>query len=161
MDAITTDRADLDYSDDPPILIAATSDAAMRARCRTVEASGLRVADSDDDRRRPRSASSSKFRATAIWIELDEDCGGPMDELLGLVSRDVAERPLCRDRVGTGRAARSGHGAKLGDAAVELIVDADDAERAAALAIATQPGRLAAAASTTSRRTRTPIGCAS
>ena len=45
MDAITTDRADVDYSDKSPILIAATSDAAMLRALSTVEASGMRVAD--------------------------------------------------------------------------------------------------------------------
>src|SRR4051812_45522848 len=89
MDAILTDRDDFNYSDRPPILVAASSDAAMRRALSTIEASGARVADQV-------TVGAAKERierqvsATAVWLELDEDCGGAMDELLGLVSRDVA-----------------------------------------------------------------------
>src|SRR5436305_4241518 len=89
MDAILTDQDDLNYSDRPPIIVAASSEGAMIRALSTVEASGFRVGDRV-------SVGSAKERierqvsAAAIWLELDEDCGGPMDELLGLVSRDVA-----------------------------------------------------------------------
>src|SRR6476660_6698442 len=90
MDAIPNDRAELGYSDAPPVIVAANSDAAMRRGLGTIEASGLRVAD------RVTVASAAEriekqVSATAVWIELDEDCGGPMVVLLGLVSRDVAD----------------------------------------------------------------------
>ena len=89
MDAILTDQDPFDYSDRPPILVAASSDAAMRRAVGTIEASGVRVAD-----RVAVSAAKERIErqvsATAVWLELDEDCGGAMDELLGLVSRDVA-----------------------------------------------------------------------
>jgi len=134
MDAILTDRNELDYSDKPPILIAASSAAAVARASRTVEASGMRVADTvgvDGARERiDRQVSTS-----AIWVELDEDCGGPMDELLGQVSRDVADGRYAAV-VCVASALLDAVTANLTDDSVELIVDADDAERAAALAIA-------------------------
>ena len=45
MDAIQTARADLSYSDKPPVIIAASSDAALARALTTVEASGHRVGD--------------------------------------------------------------------------------------------------------------------
>lgn len=135
MDAIRTDRDDPSYMDQPPILVAASSDAAMLRALTTIEASGLRVADRV-------MIGSAKERierqisATAIWLELDEDCGGPMDELLGLVSRDVAGGRYAAI-VSAAGALVDPIMARLDDQSVELIVDADEAERAAALAIAT------------------------
>ena len=135
MNAILSDRDDLNYADRPPIIVAASSDAAMLRALNTVEASGLRVADEVAlgcaKERIERQAS-----ATAVWVELDEDCGGPMDELLALVSRDVADGRYAAI-VSTSGALLDPVMASLGNEAVELIVDADDAERAAALAIAT------------------------
>jgi DNA-binding MarR family transcriptional regulator len=135
MDAIHSDRADLNYSDRPPIIVAASSDAAMLRALSTVEASGLRVAD-----RVALSCAKERIErqvsATAIWVELDDDCGGPMDELLGLLSRDVAGGRYAAI-VSTSGALIDPVTAGLGNEAVELIVDADEAERAAALAIAT------------------------
>jgi DNA-binding MarR family transcriptional regulator len=135
MDAIHSDRADLNYSDRPPIIVAASSDAAMLRALSAVEASGLRVAD-----RVALSCAKERIErqvsATAIWVELDEDCGGPMDELLGLLSRDVAGGRYAAI-VSTSGALIDPVTAGLGNEAVELIVDADEAERAAALAIAT------------------------
>ena len=59
-----------------------------------------------------------------------------MDELLRLVSRDVADGRYAAI-VSTSGALLDPVMASLGNDAVELIVDADDAARAAALAIAT------------------------
>jgi len=140
MDAIPNDRADLGYSDAPPVIVAANSDAALRRGLGTIEASGLRVAD------RVTLASAAEriekqVSATAVWIELDEDCGGPMDELLGLVSRDVADGRYAAI-VSTCRTLLDPVMAAVTSEAVELIVDADEAERAAALAIATSRAAL-------------------
>src|SRR5205823_6452561 len=74
--------------------------------------------------------------ASALWVELDRDCGGAIDDLLIRVSDDVAN-----GRYAAVVSATAGLldplSASLGQSDVELIVDADDAERAAALAIAT------------------------
>ena len=144
MDAMLTGRDDLSYSDKPPVIVAADSDAAMRRGVRTIELSGLRLADqvlvNSARERIDRQASAS-----AVWLELDEDCGGPLDELLGAVSRDVAGGRYAAV-VSTSQKLLDPVMAGLSDDAVELIVDADDAERAAALSIATSrmglPSRL-------------------
>jgi DNA-binding MarR family transcriptional regulator len=84
----------------------------------------------------PASASSARFAATALWVELDRDCGGPLDELIGQVSRDVAQGRYAAV-VSTTAELLDPLAARIEDHAVELIVDADEVERAAALAIAT------------------------
>ncbi|MEA3079772.1 MAG: hypothetical protein QOF05_1180 [Sphingomonadales bacterium] len=135
MDAISTDDADLRYSDLPPMLLAASGDRAMARAERSAIAAGFRVGA-----RMPIESAGQRIEqqvsATALWVELDSDGGGPMDELLAQVSRDV----------GNGRYAAvisaTAHlldplAASLETSSVELIIDADDAERAAALAIAT------------------------
>jgi DNA-binding MarR family transcriptional regulator len=132
MDA--TSRANLSYSTKPPILIGASSEEAMDRAMQTVQSSGAHIADAV-----PIEAARERFArqicASAIWLELDRDCGGPMDELLTEISRDVAAGRYAAvvsstsgllDRVD----------ARLSENAVELIVDANEAERAAALAIA-------------------------
>jgi DNA-binding MarR family transcriptional regulator len=135
MDAISTDDADLRYSDLPPMLLAASGDRAMARAERPAIAAGFRVGA-----RMPIESAGQRIEqqvsATALWVELDSDGGGPMDELLAQVSRDV----------GNGRYAAvisatadllDPLAASLETSGVELIIDADDAERAAALAIAT------------------------
>ena len=145
MDAIASDRSDLDYSDQPPVLVAASSEEAMSRAIRTVDASGFRIGA-----RLPVAEVRERIRqqgaASAVWIELDEDCGGPMDDLLLEIGRDVAD--------GRYGAVVSGSAmlldplaAAVSESDIALIVDADDAERASALAIATSraaiPGRIA------------------
>ncbi|MEP6982451.1 MAG: hypothetical protein ABI853_02260 [Sphingomicrobium sp.] len=135
MDAISTDDADLRYSDLPPMLLAASSGRAMARAERSAIVAGFRVGA-----RMPIESAGQRIEqqvsATALWVELDSDGGGPMDELLTQVSRDV----------GNGRYAAvisatadllDPLAASLETSGVELIIDADDAERTAALAIAT------------------------
>jgi DNA-binding MarR family transcriptional regulator len=135
MDAMPTGRDDLTYFDKAPVIVTASSDAAMRRAARTIEMSGLRLADQV-----PVEAAIERIErqaaATAIWVEVDEDCGGPLDELLRAVSRDVAGGRFAAV-VSTSENLLDPVVAALGDDGVELIVDADDSERAAALAIAT------------------------
>jgi hypothetical protein len=149
MDAILTESDTFSYSTKPPVLLAGSSDAALDRAARAVEAFGLRVGE-----RLPIASARERIErqaaATAVWVELDNDCGGPMDELLAQLNRDVADgryaavvsaTPPLLDPIM----------AALSDSDVELIVDADDAERAAALAIATSlsgmPRRLSDVAS--------------
>jgi hypothetical protein len=134
MDVILNDR-DLSYSDVPPILIAASSDAAFSRAVRAIEASGVRIADKVGIGA-ARARIERQVTASALWVELDQDCGGPLDELLTDVNRDVANGRYCAV-VSTSADLIDPVVARIGDGAVELIVDADDAQRAAALAIAT------------------------
>jgi hypothetical protein len=140
MDAFRTDGEslqpfDVHYSGQAPVLVAASSETALSRALRTVEATGLRVAGKVDIDaavgRIERQAS-----ATALWVELDCDCGGPLDELIGQVSRDVAEGRYAAVVSATAELLDP-LAARIDDDAVELIVDADEIERAAALAIAT------------------------
>jgi DNA-binding MarR family transcriptional regulator len=134
MDALSTDRNDLIYSDQPPVLIAGSSAEALRKAERTIEASGLRVADKvtlDSARER----IGRQVAATALWLELDTDAGSAMDALIDEVNRDVADGRYCAV-VSAPMQLLDALSGRLVDSMVELIVDADDAERAAALAVA-------------------------
>ena len=124
MDAVT-ERTDLSYAGCPAVLIGASSDAALvRARC-TVEAGGCRVSgavalEATCER------IEQQIAAAAIWIELDR--------VLRCVGRTAAERGFAAV-VSSSPDILDAVCANVDDA-VELIVDADDAERSAALAIA-------------------------
>jgi hypothetical protein len=135
MDMIHTDRSDLSYSDQAPVLIAASSDAAMARARRTIEASGLRVG-AQLPIEGARERIELQARTAAVWVEIDEDGGGLMDALLSGISSDVADGRYAAV-VSAPVALLDPLSAAIGDRAIELIVDADDAERAAALAIAT------------------------
>lgn len=128
------DRSSLNYSDRAPVLIAASSDTAMAYALRTVEASGLRVGD-----RVPIDAACDRIErqlaATAVWVELDIDCGGAMDALLIQLNRDVAQGRYAAV-VSAPAALLDPLMSAMDHSDVELIIDAEDAERAAALAIA-------------------------
>ena len=149
MDAIPTGRADVTYSDQPPILVAASSEAASARARATVELGDWRVAASMPIES-ARERVERQVAASALWLELDSDGGGAMDQLLDQVSSDVA--------AGRYAAVVSGNGAlvdplsaRLGNSAVELVIDADEPQRVAALALAMSraalPQRLADVAS--------------
>ena len=135
MDAYSTDAANLSYSDLPPMLLVASSDVAMARAERSALAAGFRVGS-----RAPIELAADRINqqisATALWIELDSDGGVAMDQLLAHVSRDVTDGRYAAVVSATGDLVDP-IAASLGTSGVELIVDADDAERAAALAIAT------------------------
>jgi DNA-binding MarR family transcriptional regulator len=135
MDVTSTEPADLHYLDPPPVLIAGSSEAAIRRADWTIKTSGLRVGA-----RMPLELAQVRIAeqaaATAIWIELDQDCGGPMDDLLAHVSRDVAGGRYAAV-VSAPAALLDPVAARLEESAVELLIDASDADRAAALALAT------------------------
>jgi hypothetical protein len=134
MDAIHTERFDISYMDGPPILVGGSSGAALARAVRTIEAGGWRVADRMD----LRSASERIDRqvaATAVWIELDRDCGEAMDRVLDCVARNAGDGRFAAV-VSSTAALIDPVSARTGNGAIELIVDADDAERTAALAVA-------------------------
>src|SRR6476646_5495156 len=134
MDMIHSLPSDLSYSTQAPVLIVASSDTAMARARRTVEASGLRVGAAV-----PVEAARDRIElqasATAIWIEIDADGGETMDGLLRHVSRDVSDGRYAAV-VATQAPLLDPVAAGISERTVELIVDADDSERAAALAIA-------------------------
>jgi DNA-binding MarR family transcriptional regulator len=132
MDAISTDPSDLDYSGLPAMLIAATSEKAMARAERPVKAAGHRVGASvpiEFARRR----IEDQIRTSALWIELDSDAGAAMDELLDLVNIEVGDGRYAAV-VSTTAELLDPVVARLEASDVEVIVQADDSERVAALA---------------------------
>lgn len=134
MDAIHAEHFDLSYSDRAPVLVAATSDAAMARAVRTVEASGWRIGERLE-LGSARERIERQIAATALWLELDCDCGEPMDGLLDCIGRNVSDGRFAAVVSSTAELIDPVT-ARIDDAAIELIVDADDAQRAAALAVA-------------------------
>ena len=138
MDAHSPEQS-LSYGGPPPLLVAASSDSAMRRARETAEASGLRIGavlGIDEAGERLRHQAS----ASAIWIEVDQDCGPALDRLLDDVDDAVESRRFGAvlsltsdmiDRVGP----------RLFDGSSQIVIDAGPVERAASLATATALAR--------------------
>lgn len=101
MDALSAENT-ITYGGLPPLLIAASSEAALRRARDTAEASGLRVGAHlgiDEARERLKQQAS----ASAIWIEVDRDCGDSLmwirrsELLLARLLGAVRERSSSRD----------------------------------------------------------------
>jgi hypothetical protein len=120
--------------DPPPILIAGDSAEALDRAARTIEASGLRIADRVGIEAAPERLER-QAAASALWIELEADCGAPMDRLLDQVNQDVgaARYPAV---IAAPSALLDAIDARITHGAVSLVVDGDEAERSAALAVA-------------------------
>jgi hypothetical protein len=138
MDALLTEPG-LSYDSQPPLLIAASSGAAMRRAVETAGLSGLRIGSQleiEEARERLRRQAS----LSAIWIEVDRDCGASLDELLDEVDELVAKR-----RVGAVVSLTSdvidSLGPRLFDGAAQIVIDGDPLERAGSLALATALGK--------------------
>jgi hypothetical protein len=120
--------------DPPPVLIVAESEAAKVRGRQTVAMAGLRLADvvnSRDVAERIRRQPA----ASALWVELDDDTNAATDELLRHVADDVSEGRYAAV-VATTRDVLDQIGRHAFDTNLDIIVDADDVERAAALAVA-------------------------
>lgn len=120
--------------DPPPVLIAARTEAAKARARQTVAMAGLRVADAVDPEEAPERLGR-QAAASALWLELDGDCDAATYALLDHVAADVAHgrypavvaaRAALIDRIGP----------HVLDMSIDVLVDADEAERAAALAVA-------------------------
>jgi DNA-binding MarR family transcriptional regulator len=134
MDAYSSERNDLSYSDQPPVILAASSDAALRRALPAIEATGARIA-ARLSIAEARDRIERQVSASAIWVELDEDGGGSMDELLSSVSRDVSDGRYAAV-VSTTPALLDPVAARLVDSSIEIVVDADDGQRISALSLA-------------------------
>ena len=140
MDAILSDAAELGYADLPPALIFATSPAAVSRAQRSIDAAGLRVGAT-----LPIEEAQSRLdlqgKASAIWLELDRDCGGPMDDLLARISSDVRDGRYAAV-VSTSEDVLDAVAAKIDEPHVELLVSGEESERTAAIALALASRRL-------------------
>jgi hypothetical protein len=135
MNPTHTEAYDLSYSAAAPVLVSATSEAAMRRALRTVEASGSRIAAAV-----PLASACDRFdrqiKASSVWLELDEDPGAAMDEVLESIAAGAADGRFSAV-VSSTAALIDPVFARLDGAPIELIADADEPERIAALALAT------------------------
>ena len=123
-----------DYAGPPPVLLAASSSRASTRAAATIEAAGFRIAAVPLEDALGRIAIQAA--ASAIWVEVDEDGGASLDRLLDRVDAEagsgrfpaIVSAPLSLiDAVD----------ARLQDRSVTLLIDPTDADRAAALALAT------------------------
>jgi DNA-binding MarR family transcriptional regulator len=140
MDAYVTDAADFSHFALPPVLVVGTSEAAAARGAASVAAAGLRIAAT-----LPLDEAQARFekqgRATAAWIEIDEDCGGAMDALLELVARDVRGARYAAV-VSTSADILDPVIARIDDPRIEIVVNGDGGARAAALATALAQHRI-------------------
>ena len=135
MNAYSTEPYGQFYSHASPVLIAGDSDAALQRAARTVEAAGARIGavvplDAAADR------IALQASASAVWIELDQDGGPAMDRLLHQVSNDVLDGRYSAV-VAASNDLVDMLFCEVGGSPIQLVIDGDEAERTAALAIAT------------------------
>jgi DNA-binding MarR family transcriptional regulator len=135
MDAYTTGLSQDSYFDAAPVLIAGDSDAAMQRARRTVEAAGLRIAATV-----PLEQASDRIAlqasASALWVELERDGGEVMDRLLQQLDQDTADGRYAAV-VAAPAAIVDPLFSHIMSCSVGLVIDGSDADRAAALAVAT------------------------
>ena len=132
MDAVTG-APDLSYSNSPPVLIAGSSEMSLTRARRTVHGFGLRVGDAvpidEAENRLKRQAAAS-----AVWIELDGDLTEEAARTLAAVNRDCGDGRYAAIVSATSPLLDQLFGQVDDD--VQLLIDADDAERASALSVA-------------------------
>ena len=134
MDAYSSSSADTSYSSSAPVLLAGSSGSAMRRAEATIEASGLRIGAKlliDEALDRLKVQASAK----AVWIELDRDCGEQMDEIIRRVNYDVS-RGFYAAVVSVTGPLVDPVSAQMDDNTIDVLIDANEAERTAALALA-------------------------
>lgn len=134
MDALLTETS-VAYGGPPPLLIVASSEPAMRRARETADLADTRIgAQLGIETARERLTSQAS--ASAIWVELDRDCGDSLDLLLD----DVDELSSAR-RIGAVLSITSDLIDRLGErlfsGTAQILVDGDPFERAATLATAT------------------------
>jgi predicted transcriptional regulator len=134
MDAYSTDTTDFGFCDLPPVLVIASSDAASARAEQCVRAAGLRIGASLGIEQAP-GRLRQQARASAVWIELDRDCGEAMDVLLNDVNRDLRAERYAVVLSLTGELLDP-VAARIDELAAEILVDGTDAQRLAALSTA-------------------------
>jgi hypothetical protein len=134
MDAYLSDLAARAAFHLPPVLVAGNSEAALRRGTRTVEASGLRIADAvllDTAIER----IDRQGAASALWLELDDD-DALVDQVLDRICSEVNAGRSGGVIAASSRLLEMVF-AKVADSDVDILIDADESERIAALAVAT------------------------
>lgn len=121
-----------EYAGPPPILIAATSDQARERAVVTAKAGGYRAVTVSIDEAPKRLELQAQ--ASAIWVELDQDPGRELDELLDRVQADAASGN-CAAIITSPLLLVDQIVARVHEPTVELLVDPTPADRVAALAL--------------------------
>ena len=134
MDAYLSTSNDFKTFDRPAAVIAASSDVAMTRARRSVQDGGLRIGAALSIEG-AKSRLLSQPSTSAVWVELDRDCGDALDALLSHVAKDVRDRRYAAV-ISTTADLIDPVAARLEEMQVETIVDASDADRLAALAVA-------------------------
>ena len=122
---------DFSYSDAPPVLIAGSSDPAIARARRTIDAFGLRTAANVRVEEAP-ARLQQQAAASALWIEID-GLSDSAEEFLATLNFDVRGR---FPTIVAAPAALLDPLSAILDDDVELVIDADEAERAATLSLA-------------------------
>jgi DNA-binding MarR family transcriptional regulator len=120
------------YAGPPPVLIAASSDQARARASITAQAAGYRtaaVAVEDAIER-----LNIQGAASAIWVEIDRDGGAELDALLERVELESREGRMPAV-VSAPIALIDPISARIGDSAIELLIDGSATDRTAALAL--------------------------
>jgi DNA-binding MarR family transcriptional regulator len=135
MNAYATEPYGDSYSSPAPVVIVGDSDLALHLAAQTVEAAGSRIGaivpiDEAVDR------IALQASASAVWVELTRDGGPAMDRLLHQLCGDAIDGryPVM---VAAPRELVDLLFSRIGGAPVELVINGNEAERAAALAVAT------------------------
>jgi DNA-binding MarR family transcriptional regulator len=132
MDAYSTE-ASLSYSDAPPVLVAGSTAGAIERARQTVSDFGCRIGAALGLAEAAERVQL-QGRASAIWLELGDADGDLPDQLLSRINADVRAGRYGAV-VAAPKALIDPLAAALDDE-VQLIVDADPAARASALAVA-------------------------
>jgi len=148
MDAMLTETS-FSYDGPPPLLIAGTSEAALRRAADTAAMAGVRSVGQPGisealQRLRQQAAASG------IWIELDEESGLDLDRLLDEVESISSRRPFAAIVSVTSDIIDS-VAARMFEGNAEWLIDAGPIERASSLATATAFANAPARANDVSR----------
>ena len=123
-----------DYTGPPPILIAASSEEARTCATMAAEAAGFRTTSVTIEHAIERL--SIQAQASALWIEVDHDAGGPFDRLLERVEAE-AGRGSFPAVVSAPSTMIDPIVAHIQDPEVHLLFDPTPDDRVTTLAIAT------------------------
>jgi DNA-binding MarR family transcriptional regulator len=123
-----------DYSDPPPVLIAASSPDAQVRAVTNAEAAGFRTATVSVEGASDRLGRQAA--ASAFWLELDSDAGPELDRLLERVEAEAASGRFAAVISATSTLVDP-IVARIHDPEIQLIFDASSVDRATALAVAT------------------------
>jgi len=124
----------LDAYSRPPVLIAASSEAAARRAAATAEDAGFPVFSIPIDAVVRRLEEQG--RASAFWLEIEDDAGPPLDRVLDRIDAEVGAGRFPAI-IAAPQSLIDPISARIQHPDIEILVDGTPADRAAALALAT------------------------